>query len=489
MSIALADRNPFHLPELRRRISKFVTVKDAIFCARVSKAWADVFVPVIWFKVDFKIHSGFDNLSSDIVAKHGHLIRIVKRAKLLLSITVLANTNVDQLRELEIEPTGSAIHHVLAYEIISRNIPSLQELSLSATAVSNKFNSLAHFVSAPALVSFSGRSASSPGNVAPSRLTTLTISDLCLTYDGLVAILRGCPLLTDLTMCRTGFFGPGILPFQHAGVKKFSASIDCIFPVDDEDEDDEDEDESENESGNDSSKPSLLYCFPNLRYLSTWKDDPDYPILTVRIKKELAQYCPHVTSYGLDDDAGEITSHFCTRIGRRLTEVVFDYDYLTTEVIAAILLHQSSLVKVKVYTNPDFSYEEDAVAAVSDHFEESGPFLQLIPRGCRKLKTLDIHLHEMDMDDVEMDEWVCKDLKTLRFRVKGLDTKDKILKAIALWRKGCWRRWQEQARTPIGAEGELDETDMSIEARVARHLLKFDKLWKVWLGYQTWEPL
>ncbi|KAG0254061.1 hypothetical protein BGZ95_006142, partial [Linnemannia exigua] len=86
-------------------------------------------------------------------------------------------------------------------------------------------------------------------------------------------------------------------------------------------------------------------------------------------------------------------------------------------------------------------------------------------------------------------KWICKDLKTLRIRIKDLDTKEKILKAIALWRKGCWRRWREQAGTPVGEEGRLDETDMSIEARVARHLLKFHKLWKVWLGYQTWNPI
>lgn len=30
------------------------------------------------------------------------------------------------------------------------------------------------------------------------------------------------------------------------------------------------------------------------------------------------------------------------------------------------------------------------------------------------------------------------------------------------------------------------ETDNSIEGRVARHLLKFEKLSSVWLGYRTW---
>ncbi|KAK3845514.1 MAG: hypothetical protein J3R72DRAFT_435962 [Linnemannia gamsii] len=487
MTTALSVRNPFDLPELRRKISKFVAVENAISCARVAKSWADVFIPVIWFKLDFKFHSEFEDLSPDIISKHGHLIRIVRSAKSLRSITALAHTSVHKLRELEIDSTASVMQYVRAYEIISRNIPSLQELSMFGTAAVNKANSLAHFVLAPALVPFSARSASPPRSVEISRVTTLTISDLCLTYEGLVAILRGCPQLSELTMCRMDLIGSRELSFQHIGVKKFSASIDFIFPVDNEDQ--EDENDNENDGDIKPRQSSLLYCFPNLRYLSTWKDDLYHHIATARIREELAMYCPQITSYGLDDDAGEIASHFCTHIGRRLSEVVFDYAYLTIETIAAILLHKSSLEKVKVYTHADFCYEEDGVAEVSSHFEESGPFLQLIPRCCPLLKTLDLHLHEMSMDDIEMDEWACKGLKTLRIRVKDLDTEEKIVKAIALWRKGCWRRWQEQAGVLVRDEGRLDKTDISIEARVARHLLKFDKLWRVWLGYQTWTPV
>ncbi|KAG0276235.1 hypothetical protein BGZ95_007814 [Linnemannia exigua] len=103
------------------------------------------------------------------------------------------------------------------------------------------------------------------------------------------------------------------------------------------------------------------------------------------------------------------------------------------------------------------------------------------------MEILDLHAHEMDMDEVEMGDWICRDLKEIRLRVKGLNIKDNILKAIVLWRKGCWRRWREQAGTPVAEEeGRLDETDMSIVALIACHLLKFDTLWTAWLGYQTW---
>ncbi|KAF9908942.1 hypothetical protein EC991_009242 [Linnemannia zychae] len=462
-----------------RRVSTFVTVKDAILCARVCKDWAEVFVPIIWFEVDFMVHHDFDNLSSDILSKYGHLIRIVKLAKLLPSITLLANMSVNQLRELHIEATAAIIQHVLMHEIITRNISSLKEVSFLAITVDGELDSLAQSVSALALVPFSGRSASPPKSVARSSLTVLNISGLCLTYDVLMATLRGCPLLSDLTMHYTELFGVRPLSFQHARIKAFAASIDIIFPADNDDED---------EGDDDSSEPSLLCCFPNLRYLGTW-NDTERPIQTARIKKELARRCPHITVYGLNDGTRKIASHFCTRICRNLTEVGFNYDHITAEVIAAILLHQSSLVRVMANHIMFPSYEDDAVEEARDHFQESRPYLQLIPRSCRMLRELEIHPHEMDMDDVEMDEWVCKDLESLSVRVKGLDTKEKILKVIALWRKGCWRRWQEQAGTPVREEGIFEVTDMSIEARVARHLLKFDKLWWVWLGYQTWTPL
>lgn len=57
---------------------------------------------------------------------------------------------------------------------------------------------------------------------------------------------------------------------------------------------------------------------------------------------------------------------------------------------------------------------------------------QFIPRSCSRLEELNLFVHEMDMDEVEKEEWVCKELKTLRFRVKGLYTKEGIIRTIAL---------------------------------------------------------
>lgn len=108
-------------------------------------------------------------------------------------------------------------------------------------------------------------------------------------------------------------------------------------------------------------------------------------------------------------------------------------------------------------------------------------FILLIPRSCL-VETLDVSTEMINMDVVDMGEWICKDLKILRVGVGGLDTKSKILDAVALWHKRFWRRRQEKAEALVAME-EQSEIDLSIEARIARHL-NIDKLESVWLGCQ-----
>lgn len=84
-------------------------------------------------------------------------------------------------------------------------------------------------------------------------------------------------------------------------------------------------------------------------------------------------------------------------------------------------------------------------------------------------------------------------------RIRGLDTKEKIDRALNIWKEG--RQKKDNTTTPgeesnrqkeNEGEDEEDTTllespakDTSIEARVARHLLSFEKLQAVWLGTRT----
>ncbi|KAG0061485.1 hypothetical protein BGZ89_011408 [Linnemannia elongata] len=469
MNSTAPTRNPFDLPEIILHLSQFVTDEDAISCALVSQTWTDHFISVIWYKVDFNTRPRFADLSPAIILKHGHHIRVIKNAKTLPHVNALAHPSINKLTNLHIETATSSLQNIRAHEIIFRNNHSLGKLDICAASVpTNKQDSLAHYVSAPAL---------SPCPLhGSSKLTNLKFDNLIMTHDTLVAVLRICPSLSKLQLFSTDIIGDptttSALPYQHTGIKAFGSPLNRVFPTY-------------------SNGFSLLSHFPNLTTLCAWNYDRNFMVPAIRIKKELAQYCPGVTRFHLADSTGALVTEFLTTIANRdVDEFVFRSRHTSLELINTVLLHKKTMRTVMPYCPEEcLDQDKNEVAPVSNYLQESSQLLQLIPRGCPELETLDIYFHEMDMDDVEAEEWACKNLMTLRMRIKGLDTAEKILKVIALWRKGCWRRWQKKAGTLMATSEKEDETDMSIEARVARHLLKFDRLWTVWLGYQTWTPI
>ncbi|KAG9069394.1 hypothetical protein KI688_010296 [Linnemannia hyalina] len=457
---------PFQLPELMHRISRFVSLTDAIACAQVSKEWSETFIPVVWYEVNFSFQPRFADLSPDIISKHGQHIRIIMNAKSIHEVTAVANEAVTNLTSLRIEAAASVMHHIRTYEIVSRSIPSLESLRLSAASKSvNGEASLTHFVSASSLIPFS-----SPLLGVASFLTSLRIDRLYLTLEGLVSILKASPALNDLKLVCTVIVGSARQTIQHPGVETLAAGIECLFLGDPAD-------------------PSLLSFFPNLTRLCTWQEHPQIPIPTAKIKEDVARYCPLLTRYEVQGSRN-LVHQLLAHVGRNVSALMYEFSRIPGETIMDILLHQASLKSLIVFSERSgASFEEDEVEEVSEAIEEFSQFFQLIPRGCSQLKHLDLHLLEMDMNEVELGEWACKGLVVLRIRIKGLDTKERILEAIALWRKGCWRRRQEEAGALMTSEEEqYDQMDISIEARVARHLLKLENLRLVWLGCQTWRP-
>ncbi|KAG0373721.1 hypothetical protein BGX24_011330 [Mortierella sp. AD032] len=479
MANPTATRNPFDLPELIYRLSRFVTSNDALSCAIVSKAWTVDFVSSIWFQIDFDIHPQFTDVSVDIIAKYGHHIRVVKNAKVLAQVSVLDHPNINRLRYLHIEAAASITQQEAAYRIVSRNNTNLQELTLFAApnpGSNPEYSS--YYVSSAA---FSPSDDALQKRTPVPNLTSLKIKGLIVTYSSLESILQVCKNLIELRLPQVALIGRLNRPFQHTGITLFSFGLKSIFHED-------------------PTRPSILSHFPNLTTLHTWQNASSKDMVpSDRIKKELSTYCPHLTQYKLEDYSGSITPEFLTNIATNITRITFEEDYMSPETVSAIVLHQSTLKKVAHFYTLDFDYEKDLVPPVSSKIKISEEMLQLIPRRCVQLERLNLHPYEMDIDVMEAAEWVCKDLKKLRIRVKGLDTKEQILRVIALWRAGCWRRWQRGAKRTNGVAAMEVETaeeqekqlkeDHSIEARVARHLLKFEQLWWVWLGYQTWTPI
>ncbi|KAG0380666.1 hypothetical protein BGX24_006382 [Mortierella sp. AD032] len=464
--------NPFDLPELRHRLSLFIAVQDALSCILLSKAWTYEFVSAIWFKVDFNVHPLFADLPADIIAKHGHLIRIVENAKTPAQSSILNHVNINKLRRLRMQTSELSIQQVNAFQIVARNNTSLRDIDLfSSTYYPNVVDKSTHHVSASAFVPFSS---ATPGRLS-SALESLELTSLWLTHDELLTILEASPRLSKLRLCHTEVVNTPTRFFQHSGITLFAAGLNQVFPK------------------TATTGPSLLSYFPNLTILHTWYINNNYSIATDRIKNEFARHCPLLTQFKLEDAWGSIIPEFLTDIvATNVTRITFEEDHITPASVSAIVEHQATLKKVSQFNTMDFHYENEQVPPLyNDTDGVCVQMIELIPKKCSQLQRLNFHRHEMDMDVVESGEWACKDLRKLRIRVKGLDTKEKILRAIALWRAGCWRRWQEQA-TGIKAAVEEEKqlmVNQSIEARVARHLLKFEQLWWVWLGYQTWTPI
>ncbi|KAF8949137.1 hypothetical protein BGZ47_010640 [Haplosporangium gracile] len=209
-----AKTNPFNLPALRHRIS-----------AHVSNAWSATFVPIVWYEVDFSSQARFAGLSPNIINKYGQHIRIVKNAKIILEVTAVATEGVTKLTSLYIKAGASVMHHIRAYEIVSGIKPKLEYLRLFAASESaNGQASLAHFVSASPLITFS-----SPLLRIASKLTVLRIERLYLTREGLMSILQASPELNKLTLISTVLVGSARQSIQHPGVKTLAAGIKCLF--------------------------------------------------------------------------------------------------------------------------------------------------------------------------------------------------------------------------------------------------------------------
>lgn len=175
-----------------------------------------------------------------------------------------------------------------------------------------------------------------------------------------------------------------------------------------------------------------------------------------------------------------------------LTEICISATDFSTETVVAILKHQDTLNELYTFTRDEF-YDSEAIPETKNgEIDTDGWTVQSLPRHCTRLKIPHLPLFEMDMDDIEDTTWGCHDLEELHMRVLGLDTKERIDRAIQLWKEGrivimkgqVNGEQEESAFTRFQLDCVIPPDDQSIEARVARHLLKFKKLQEVWLGWK-----
>ncbi|KAK3827979.1 MAG: hypothetical protein J3Q66DRAFT_363166 [Benniella sp.] len=466
----LPSTNPLETPEILRRISRFVTTRDAAACARVCKAWFGHFASAIWHAIDFAVHKNLHQMDAKVLTKYGHHIRVAENVRSENHILVLIGSNARDLRELSITewPPEFNAHISDLLRLVNVSIESLKiSLSYSATT----------YFAVDSLLPTSRSSAT-------LKLRSLEIHGLTMSRDAFSLLLRNCPSLTILDIKGSTLVSLPIRNksyednYQLLGVTDLRAGFNQVFSAD-----------------GSKGEPPLLVHFPNLR---TWEmSGPTKPfqISIGNIRDKVTRHCPLLRELATWDSA-PVASNMIAQAFEDLEVIGVENEHISAEIIMAILNHQETLKSVLTHYNENTLYAFGKAPRVPWNLLETGWIIQSIPRLCTRLERLELPLYEMNMDDIEVAKWGCKHLEVLYIRIKYLNTMEKIDRAIQLWKEGRsitvigkMRSKKEEtsaSSSPQSIIAILPE-DNSIEARVARHLLKFKNLQRVWLGWKIHE--
>ncbi|KAG0009197.1 hypothetical protein BGZ80_002639 [Entomortierella chlamydospora] len=219
------QESPFHIPEIRHRVSRFVSVKDAISCVRVSKDWSRDFISPIWYSVNFKTQNAFEKLGADVIAKHGHHIRVVEDLETQSQLDALHHPSVSKIKYLSLTCQKNARFRSLCMDFIGNNNRSLMGLTVEMIA-HPKDDLSSRMISTAALIPRS----------SPSKLSYIRLRHVCLSRDSFVLLLKYCPLLKSVDLQVDVALFSGVTPdiFKHTGVTTLTAPIKQVFKPDPE---------------------------------------------------------------------------------------------------------------------------------------------------------------------------------------------------------------------------------------------------------------
>ncbi|KAF9948011.1 hypothetical protein BGZ72_010077 [Mortierella alpina] len=455
------------------RLMQFIPVRDALSCIRVCKTWTQPFASSVWHTVDFKTHESFLTLEPAIVKKYRHHIQAVENMSKQAHLDALGeDINFNQFISISVllskDDTQFNTH---CQELIQRNQTSLTTLEVEAEYKTEPWP-----VAFPLEVFLPGATSN-----WTSKLKKLMIMGFTMPHASLATILRSCPSLISLDLWDTV-----IKPsedgaedkYQHMGLTYFIANADNFLvqnPVPGQ-------------------SRSLLVHFPNLKTISTYGYLIDTFPMTL-LWDEIRRWCPSLRNLETNCTPAPLIAKMLTQAFMGLSRVHFDYDAAAADIFLSLLVHRKTLIKVSSATTRSGFYEKETVLEVKDPLEDETWMVQFIPQQCEQLEELFLPEHAMNMDEVEKKEWRCRGLKDLRIRVQGIDTAEAIDRVVATWNRkrrvkaGLHAESRSLNTDPSGTEVReerdtvtKEQTGTSLEERVVRHLLKFDKLKSVWLG-------
>ncbi|CAO3567034.1 unnamed protein product [Mortierella alpina] len=460
-------------PLVCARLMQFIPVRDALSCIRVCKNWTQPFARSIWHTIDFKIHLLLDQ---DAVQKYRHHIRALENLSSQEHLKALGEVlSFNQLTCINVLLSkDDAQFNTHCYEIIQRNKTTLTTLDVEADYKVEPWS-----VVFPLEIFLPDEESD-----CASKLKKLMIMGFTMPYTSLVRILRSCPALTSLDLWDS-VIQPnedGIEDrCEHPGITYFIANAGAMLfqnPVPGQGH-------------------SLLVHFPNLKTLSTYGSS-SVTCPTTLLWDEIRRWCPGLRNLETNCTPAPLIATMLTRAFVGLSRVHFDYDAAAADVLLSLLVHQKTLVKVSSATSGSGFYQTEKVLELKDPLEDETWMVQCIPQRCERLEEFFLPEHAMNMDEVEKKEWRCRNLKDLRIRVQGIDTAEAIDRVVAIWSQrrrvklglDMDSRSENDVENGPDAAAAAKERDMvtkdpaglSLEERVVRHLLKFDKLSSVWLG-------
>ncbi|KAF9129765.1 hypothetical protein BGW39_003837 [Mortierella sp. 14UC] len=446
IDVVTHPKNPLDLPKVRARIAIFLTSKDCIACMRVSRDWFEDFVQPVWHTIDFAKDTKFVGLDRYTLEKYGHCIRRVVNILTFEHVRALQHPTLNRVQAMSLGNQSKPYHRSIQFDFIRRCSTTLTELEFCglsdrAETTKDQLRKSEFYLETSMLMSYT------PSATPVSRLESLTLSRVCLSYEGFVTLLRNSPNLRKLSLFRVAVvhYSEAFGLYQESRVTSLHASLaEVAMP-----------------HPGDGWTPSLLHLFPRLESWhftavdrsKNWGQDLDF-------RQELTRCTPLLKTLRFDPvaDTVELSDLLvnCIRLPQSCT---FSAENLDVSLLLSLTTHYDTLTSITI-TDKCTDAEEMR-------------WVYLIPKMCLNLKVLSMEELTLEMELVEEHQWRCQDLQELRVRFKGLEDLKAIDECLI---SVCSHRRRPSSRV----------TSESISSQVSQHLLQFCKLKTVWLGSKVY---
>ncbi|KAF9086881.1 hypothetical protein BGX27_003087 [Mortierella sp. AM989] len=463
---SMTTNSPFDIPEVRAHLCLFLSINDVISCSLVCKSWCPEFTRKLWHCINLNKHGSFLEQNPKLISKHGQHIRDVEGFLSQSRLPLMQEPSIKNLRSLAARfSTKPPTFSTKVIDLIRQHKNKLRMLKLEGIDFPSMFFLNSEFVKVLT-------PKTSPFAIG---LTRLSLDYLSMAQETFSLLLSACPLLNRVSILRCEFHkNSNDEPFKHYRVTRLYASMARFGP--------------------DEQSSSILKHFPNIRRLDLQIDCTRLTDINVDAFVEtLKKHCPKMVEISTRTNSYSSIQVIHTLLKKALISIpiaLFSCKSINHKVVLGLLSYKNSLKYLEIHDNNDEEVRKkgnDSALIWDDEFSLSRHSwtIPVLIMNCPNLEVLIIPSFQMDMEVVEELPWVCKNLRELRIRILGLITESLILEPMEKWLEGQIAR--KQRRFSVTDAIIKGCNGYSTKDRVAKHLLQFEKLETVWLGYKTWK--